>query len=485
MTIKSITKRWIFISLILSLSVLTATILGFSFLIRSYFYNSIEHSLFSKALEISDIFHSYRWQISGAFNDTAREYIENFNRVNTIEAMMFDEQDNIIAASSGISPNPETIMPDFNIAQSSGDGRGTWIGKLDSGEKVLAVTKCLYANSGRYLGSVRYVVSLKKADAKIIQFIVLLIILGAVIIVFIVYIGMNFISSIISPVTEVVSAANLIAHGNFNSRIYKKYDDEIGELCDTINYMADELRTAERMKNDFISSVSHELRTPLTAIKGWAETMQIGDDIDKATMGRGLDIIVHETERLSGIVEELLDFSRIQSGRLVMQCDKMDLLAELGEAVYMFKDRAKSEKKSLIYNEPKMLSPIYGDKNRLRQVFINVIDNALKYTSEEGGISVNVNEKDGKIIVSVTDNGCGIPDEHISKITEKFYKANSTQRGSGIGLAIVDEIVSLHNGTLEILSEEGFGTTVNISLPALIENNESSNNHNNQITEVE
>ena len=231
--------------------------------------------------------------------------------------------------------------------------------------------------------------------------------------------------------------------------------------------MAKELGNAEKIKNDFISSVSHEIRTPLTAIKGWAETMNMGEGIDKSVINKGLDIIVHETERLSKIVEELLDFSSLQSGIMAVSMDKLDILAELGEAVYIFKERAVSENKTLVYNEPKMVSAIMGDKNRLKQVFRNIIDNALKYTSEGGGISVSVIEKNSRICVSVTDNGCGIAKSQLPRITEKFYKANSTQGGSGIGLAIVREIIEIHKGTLEIISEEGFGTTVNIFLPAI------------------
>ena len=147
-------------------------------------------------------------------------------------------------------------------------------------------------------------------------------------------------------------------------------------------------------------------------------------------------------------------------------------MAELGEAVYMFKERAKEEKKTLIYNEPKSIPAVIGDKNRLRQVFINIIDNALKYTSEGGGVSVNVGTKGGNVYVSVTDNGCGIPAEHLPNITKKFYKANYLKRGSGIGLAIVDEIVVLHGGTLNIISEEGFGTTVTVDFPIAKDENE-------------
>ena len=193
---------------------------------------------------------------------------------------------------------------------------------------------------------------------------------------------------------------------------------------------------------------------------------------DKAAFGRGMGIIIRESERLSGIVEELLDFSRMQSGRMTLTMEKIDILAELGEAVYMFSDRAKSEHKFLLYDEPAMLSPVLGDINRLRQVFVNIIDNALKYTEEGGTISVSASELDGVIQVVISDNGCGIPSEHLPNVKKKFYKANQTIRGSGIGLALADEIMRLHSGSLEIESHENVGTAVTITIPVLPEMNE-------------
>jgi len=304
-----------------------------------------------------------------------------------------------------------------------------------------------------------------------------LVLAGLLVIFFVIISSYYFMNSIITPIKEIGATAKRIAQGDFKARIRKTNDDEIGQLCDTINEMADELGAAEKMKNDFISSISHELRTPLTAIKGWAETMQEGG-IDRETYDRGMGIIIRESERLSGIVEELLDFSRMQSGRMTLTMDKIDILAELGEAVYMFSDRAKMEHKFLLYEEPEILSPVLGDINRLRQVFVNVIDNALKYTSEGGTISVTASEADGQIRVVISDNGCGIPAEHLPNVKKKFYKANQTVRGSGIGLALADEIMALHSGSLEIESHEGVGTAVTIVIPTMRQ-------FENKFTEIE
>ena len=283
----------------------------------------------------------------------------------------------------------------------------------------------------------------------------------------IIFSNLFFIRSIIFPVQEITETTKKISQGDYSVRIEKKYDDEIGNLCDSINTMAEEISTTDKMKNDFISSVSHELRTPLTAIKGWAETLQTGG-IGRETYDKGMNVIVREAERLSGMVEELLDFSRMQSGRMRLILKKIDLLAELDEAVYMFTDRARTEHKNLIYDEEDtMLSPILGDVNRLRQVFINVIDNALKYTNPGGTVRVSAYEDDGFIRVIIKDSGCGIPAEHLPNVKKKFYKANQNVRGNGIGLAVANEIMELHSGSLDVDSEEGMGTTVIITIPTM------------------
>ena len=240
-------------------------------------------------------------------------------------------------------------------------------------------------------------------------------------------------------------------------------NDEIGDLCDAINHMAKELSTAEEMKNEFISSVSHELRTPLTAIKGWAETIYTENDPE--TIHKGMNVIISETERLSQMVEELLDFSRMQSGHFTLQKATMDVLAELGDAVLIYMDKAAKDNIRISYDEPEMLPFLYGDKNRIRQVFINIIDNAIKYSDPGGQVHIEATERQGNVVVSVSDTGCGIKASDLPKIKEKFYKPNHTRRGSGIGLAVADEIITAHGGKLDITSEEGLGTTVTITLP--------------------
>ncbi len=275
--------------------------------------------------------------------------------------------------------------------------------------------------------------------------------------------GMYFIKSIIIPLRQIGATAGKLAHGDFTVRIKSETDDEIGDLCTVFNHMADELENSETIKNDFISSVSHELRTPLTAIKGWSETLV--EENDPETAKKGMRVIAGEAHRLSSMVEELLDFSRIQSGRFTLEMTNMDVLAELGEAVLIYSEKARKDGVRFIYEEIEEPAIIFGDKNRIRQVFINIVDNALKYTDSGGKVEIDVvfTEKDIKIIVS--DSGIGISESDLPRVKTKFYKANTNRRGSGIGLAVADEIIQLHKGSLNIDSEVGKGTTVTILLP--------------------
>ncbi len=349
------------------------------------------------------------------------------------------------------------------MALRRGENAGKWVGELDTGEKVMAVTRAVRDSSGSLIGAIRYMVSLERADRQTALVISALVLAGAFIMLLLTLSGAYFIRSILVPVRQVSQSARQIAQGDFEVRIEKSKDDEIGQLCDAINDMAGELGAAERMKNDFISSVSHELRTPLTAIKGWAETLQGG--ADPGTEEKGIGVIIRESERLSGLVEELLDFSRLQSGRMRLIAERLDLIAELDEAVYLFTDRARTERKELRYAETDQLAPVYGDRDRLRQVFVNILDNALKYTGEGGAVSVAASVEAGYVKVLVTDTGCGIPAEHLPNVKKKFYKANQLVRGSGIGLALADEITAMHGGALALESQEGAGTSVTISLP--------------------
>lgn len=470
---KGITKRWMLNTLSVILTIIISIVVCLIFLVTYLFQSSVEQSLSNTSSELSLVFSGYTSDSSTSFASSARDYVENFKKKEQMEVMVINSTGRVVMTSTGFIPSDDTTLTDFDQAKESADGLAFWNGKLSSGESAMSVTRIISNDSGTVVGAIRYIVSMDPVNSRIMLVSGLIIALGLVIISLVIISGLTFIRSIVKPIRNLSLIAAQIAHGDFSAseKIEHKYDDEIGDLCDAVSDMAKDLQTTEQMKNDFISRVSHELRTPLTAIKGWAETMQLSErgKLDRKTFDKGMGVIIKESTRLTSIVEELLDFSRIQSGRMVLMNEKLDILAEFDETVYMLKERAVKEGKHLLYDEPEAVyPPVYGDRNRLKQVFLNVIDNALKYTPKGGVVAAQViysKDEPDIIKIVITDTGCGISAEDLPKVKEKFYKANQTVRGSGIGLAVADEIMNLHNGSLDIESGEGVGTTVTLTFP--------------------
>lgn len=474
MAIKSITQRWIVNTLSVILIAILFIAVAFSYAMKNFYYTGVRQSIDSRANVVSGILLRISDDNTVNFNTELRNIVENSEEKDKFEITAIDHTGKIALSSSGFSYTKQDEMPDYKEALKSSNGKGFYVGKNSAGEKIMAVTVMISNITAEY-SAVRYVVSMEAIDRLLLVYMGVFGAVALVILAFVIISGLYFVKSIVIPVRDVGAAARKFATGDMSTRIIKKSDDELGELCDIINYMADEISTSEEVKNEFISSVSHELRTPLTAIKGWSETLMSLDnsEADQETMSKGLRVIDTETERLSMMVEELLDFSRIQNGKLTLVKTPMDILAELGEAVLIYTERARRDQIKLIYNEPEMVSPIFGDKNRLRQVFINVIDNALKYSDAGDSVTIDVKESDGFLHIIVADTGCGISPEDLPKIKTKFYKANLTRRGSGIGLAVANEIVMLHDGEIIIDSELNVGTTVVVRIPVNLKKGET------------
>ena len=468
---RGITRRWILNGLGVIVGLLVVFEVAFAVVIRSYYYQRVETSLYTRARSLSDRLSAEVKQDSFDFESSAWEEVEHFQdkEREKMELQVLDAGGNVLVSSTGFRPladeKPDFVQALQAVQRNTDEDRGVWRGRNAAGEKITAMTVLVRYSDGTICGAVRYLVSMEKVDSQILLLIAVMLLFGMAVIFFVMLSSSYFVSSILNPITEIGQAARKIALGDYDSRIEKRYDDEMGDLCDTINYMAGEISAAERMQNDFISSVSHELRTPLTAIKGWSETLRQGGAADEELMNKGLEVISSEAEGLSGIVEELLDFSRMQGGHMTMRFGRMDVLAELEEAVVLFRERAKREDIDLVYIEGENLSPITGDKDRLKQVFINIIDNAIKYSNAGGRVRIEAVQMGGNVQIVISDSGVGIPKSDLPNIKNKFYKANRTRPGSGIGLALADEIIRRHKGRLEIDSEEGVGTTVTITLP--------------------
>ena len=458
---RSISSRWMVNTLSVAAVLLVVANIIIYYFIKQYYYGSAESYVVSEANASQTILARLYEDLSSNFSSEVRNIVVNFNKKDQMELMSINKDGEVSLSSSGFSPDKEYYMPDYEKALQSEDGLGVYRGHT-GGQNILAVTTIIAKPTSNY-SALRYVTSLEMIDNQIGSVMVVALIVSAFILLVVALMGVYFVKSISVPLARIGGTAKKLAKGDFSERIPVTSNDEIGQLSRAFNEMANELENSEQIKNDFISSVSHELRTPLTAIKGWSETLEGG--YDPESFQKGMKVITGETKRLEQMVEDLLDFSRIQSGHFSLQLTTIDVIAELEDALLIYNDKAKKENIHLSYNEPEFMCAVEGDKNRLRQVFINIIDNALKYTEPGGSIEVVAEKNDSAVIVSVSDTGAGIAPEDISKVKQKFYKANKTKHGSGIGLAVADEIVMRHGGTLDIESELGKGTTVTIILP--------------------
>ncbi len=458
-----ITQRWLVNCLGVITIILVAVLLACSFFTKQFYYDSAKQTISSNIQMVSHQLRKSFEDSPSTFSSEVRGVIEGWAYKDTMELMAINKKGNIVLTSSGFAPSYSQDMKDYYEALETGSD-GFYIGPLSSGEMCMSATVLIPESTSEYT-AIRIITSLEGVNAHIHTVIFALAATCASVVFLISISGLFFVKSIILPIRELEITAKKLSEGDFSARLAKKNDDEIGELCDIFNKMAEELSQSENMKNEFISSVSHELRTPLTAIKGWSETISSMPE-DSAAITKGMRVIGSETDRLSQMVEELLDFSRIQSGRFTLHKGTIDILAELGDAVLIYTEKAKGDNIKVVYDEPDMLPFVYGDKNRLRQVFINVIDNAIKYSDKGGLISIQASMRDDTHIqIDISDKGCGISPEDLPKIKTKFYKANHTRRGSGIGLAVADEIITMHDGMLNVFSEQGVGTTVTIILP--------------------
>ena len=465
-----ITRRWLCGSLLMTVLLVLLVEGMFLYSCTRSYYNSVQQTMYRRFSSISGQLKMYTGdtaqKASASRSVALRRMVEQFSDKDKYEFMLLDSYGSVIASSSGTDAEGILTSADFEQAQETGDGMGVAIYRTDSSEMVMAVC-CLVPYAAEDVAAMRLVTSLTLVQNQLKNVFLISIVVVITILGFTVASGLYFVRSIVVPLGQVERTAASIARGELDVRLPVTGDarDEVDRLRGTINRMAEGLEETEKMKNEFISSVSHELRTPLTSIRGWVETLRTLDDPEDENYRKGLEIINNETARLYNMVEELLDFSRLQNGRLKMSCHPLDLVAELTDAVLFCEARIQREGLLLSYSEPEEMIPVYADPNRLRQVFINILDNAIKYSAPGGRITVKLWAGEYKAFVEILDQGRGIPPEDLENVKTKFYKGSNAVRGSGIGLALVDSIMTALDGTMDIQSTLGRGTVVTLGLP--------------------
>ena len=461
----SITKRWIKGSLLITIVMLLAAVFMLMAFLRNSYYTSVETALINRINSIGGTLAASQNMSSADRENLLYNLISDFDEADKFELMLLGDSGGILATSSGFTPQSTHNKDDFDRAMSVSDEVYTNTYRSQMNEKIMSAT-WLFEDSINEIYALRIVTSMARVDEQLYLLMAFAVLAAVAIIAFSITSGMFFIRSIVTPIHFIKDTTDKIAQGEFDVRIEqnKKYDHELSQLCESINHMAQELGRNDELKNEFISSVSHELRTPLTAIKGWAETMNNTQDME--TLEKGTSIILKETDRLYSMVENLLDFSRLQNANLALTKEKLDLVAEVYESVIMFMPQAAEQGVRIVFEEPDAIIPVMADKSKIKQIMVNLLDNALKYSSQDSVIEVNMwqNRQDGTVTTEVKDYGKGIRSEDIDKVKEKFYKGKGAKRGSGIGLALVDEIVKLHGGSFDIQSEYKKYTSMRFTL---------------------
>ena len=462
--IRGLRERWLFSAALPILLLLVLAVAMFSIGVQEYYYNAMRSGLESRARIAAETFSGYGVKSYSEYYRLASYSAETFEEKDTIELQFINTNGRVQVSSYGLTAG--TLPGTSDIDEAVGGEMAFYQGRdPQTGENVLAVSYPLYFNS-RVVGVLRYVTSLREAQHRVLMDSLLASAAALVCMVLIAASNAIFINNVVEPVAVVSDAARRISGGSYGIMIENRYRDELGELVDNINDMSMKISQAEKIQQEFISSVSHELRTPLTAISGWAETLSVDPGSNLEQTKRGLGIILKESRRLTTMVEELLEFTKMQDGRFTLRVESVDLASELEDAVYTYFELFRQEGIEVCYTGPDDdIPPIVADSERMKQVFCNVLDNAAKHGGSGKRIDVSAARDGNSFVIRVRDYGPGIPEAELPFVKQKFYKGSSKARGSGIGLAVCDEIVHLHGGTFDIANADGGGAVVTIALP--------------------
>lgn len=429
--------------------------------LRDYHYQNTAGLLHNQVRYSTDL---YRTLLSDEeLMDIIIDNKDQFYRTNKTQVQLLSNKGVVLFDSTGSPSVGETLNTEDVIEAQMGREK-SFVGFNPYGqEKVLSVSAPIN-NQTKQVGIMRLTTSLREVDEIIGNIGFFYMAVGGFLLLVSFALTIFMANSITKPIVRLTAVAKKLADGQYQEKAEEDSEDEIGELGRTLNLMSDNIVRKEQIKNDFISSVSHELRTPLTSIKGWAVTLQ-GNEDDPEINEEGLKIIEKEADRLSSMVEDLLDFSRFTSNRITLVKKQFDLVEVASNIISQLRPRTQQHKLNMVlnYSDPEIL--VIADEGRMKQVFLNILDNAMKFTEDGGTIITDIQEVEDDVHVAITDTGIGIEEDEISFVTEKFWKGSSSKSHAGLGLSICEEIIKAHGGTLAIESEAGVGTTVSFKFP--------------------
>ncbi|MBR2048498.1 MAG: HAMP domain-containing protein [Oscillospiraceae bacterium] len=461
----SLRKRWLtntmFVVVPIALVCVAAVMVAFS----TYYYSGMRSDMTYRAETTADFFAGYMNVEYGEYYQSCIRYAQTYEDRTDLELQFIDADGDLVASSYGVLAGEKPQTEEIREAMLIRTARSFVGPDPVTGERIMAVSTPLIYSNGEVIGVLRFVTSTRIMDLQITKLTLAAMGFCAFFVLAVLLTTNYYIHSILQPIAEITVKAQRIAAGSYGTQIKTRYNDEIGALADTINDLSNQVSQNERMQTDFISSLSHELRTPLTAITGWGETLLSCEQMDPEDTRRGMNIILREARRLTEMVVDLLDFTKMQDGRFTLNVEPTDIQAEFEDTIFMYGSRLKQDGTYIHYEDSDQIIPeISCDPKRLRQVFLNILDNAAKHGGGKN-INASISSDDNFVEINIRDFGPGIPEDELPLVKKKFYKGSSKARGSGIGLAVCDEIVALHGGELSLRNAGGGGTIVTIKLP--------------------
>jgi two-component system phosphate regulon sensor histidine kinase PhoR len=466
---------WKFFGTFALLALIAVFVLNFfvSLKLQDNFEHRITEKLRSNAILVGDFL---KEDLVNNRDETIQNKAETLAAELNLRITIVDIQGNVLADSETAPSSMENHSDRPEIIKAIENGFGQSSRFSDTLNYNMKYVSVRLDEGGQPLGIVRFALPLSEVQLQK-RIIYRAVLLGAMLAILIALTVAYFISkSITFPIGQMQDVAQRIAKGDFSRKVKIKSKDELGELAKSLNLMSDELqqkieslKRMDRIRTDFVANVSHELKTPLTLIKGYTETLEDKAIDDKEKARKFISIIKEHVNRLENIINDLLSLSELELSKNSIEKIEFDIKQLMDEVMMGFGHALDAKQQQLNINSQGDNFRIFADKDKIEQVFVNLIDNAIKYTKDNGRINISLNEQPDTINITVEDNGIGIAKEHLSRVFERFYRVDKARSrelgGTGLGLGIAKHIVMAHGGKIHIESQIDMGTKVFVTLP--------------------
>lgn len=325
---------------------------------------------------------------------------------------------------------------------------------------MLTLQRPITDADGNIIGAMFFHVDMSRTNASIRQ-VYMDVLLSALVAVLLAFLGVSYITNrMTKPIAAMNNTVKRFSKGDFEARVAVSGGDEVAELGQSFNDMANEINALEQSRRSFVANVSHELRSPLTSMRGFLEAIQDGT-IPGEEQAKYLDIVINECKRMTGMVNDLLDLARIESGAYELKLEQFDINELVIRTLLTFEARVNARHIDVVMDFESDRTMVEADQQQIAQVIRNLVDNAIKFSPEGGKLTLCIKKDRGKAVVSVRDEGAGIAPEDLPYVFDRFYKGEKAHTPSGtstgLGLSIVKRIVEQHNETITVESPPGSG----------------------------